>query len=213
MRAVSGRKAFAFGITVNDMAMQHSHCANCEKKTATFWRNQEAFFSICGSSHSEMANRGMNTAGHWDNCPQCQTRCYYEHKKSRLLCEKCGLTTGEAQEKDELRPKLVSYRPTRVTSGSLLEIQYRSERSSLPVLLSISWLPQHGHTSVRLVAEDFPENATMFSLAIDVPIGATSAIVIDRSGRSRKCEIPIDFIATPHLHSKRSLLRRLLGFN
>lgn len=158
-----------------------------------------------------MAQRGMNTAGPWDDCPFCQDRHYYEFIEGELRCEKCGLTKDEAQAKDELRPQLISYRPQRVTSGSLIELEYWGKHSSLPVMLSVRWLPQHGHTSFRFLAEDFPESTAVFRIAIEVPLGATSAVVIDPSGRSRKREIPIDFISMPHSPPKHSLLRRLFG--
>jgi hypothetical protein len=193
---------------MNDTSTNLSHCATCEKRTATVWHNQSAYCSVCEVSHSEMAKKGMNTAGPWDDCPQCQTRHYYERKDNQLVCEKCGLTKEEAKTKDEMRPVLIGYSPQRVTSGSLLELQYRGKHSSLPVLLSISWLPQHGHTSVRFLPEDFSENISTFRIAIEVPLGATSAIVIDQSGGSRKCEIPINFISTP---PRKPLLRRFLG--
>lgn len=118
---------------------------------------------------------------------------------------------NEAQAKDELRPQLISYRPQRVTSGSLIELEYWGKHSSLPVMLLVRWLPQHGHTSFRFLAEDFPESAAVFRIAIEVPLGATSAVVIDPSGRSRKREIPIDFLSMPHSPPKHSLLRRLFG--
>lgn len=193
------------------MQTHMSHCANCGKRTVTVWRNSSAYCSECGYSHADMAQRGMNTAGPWDDCPFCQDRHYYELIEGELRCEKCGLTKDEAQAKDESRPHLISYRPERVTSGSLIELKYCGKHSLLPVMLSVSWLPQHGQTVVQLLAENFPEGAIIFRIAIEVPLGATSAVVVDRSGRSRKCEIPIDFISIPHSPPKRSLLHRLLG--
>lgn len=190
-----------------------SHCANCGKRTVTVWRNSSAYCSECGSSHVDMAQRGMNTAGPWDDCPFCQDRHYYELVEGELRCEECGLTIDLARAKDEARPSLISYRPTRVTSGALFELEYWSKNSFLPVMLSVSWLPQHGHTDVRLLTEDFPASTAVCRIAIEVPLSATSAVVVDRSGRSRKCEIPIDFISTPHSPRKRSLLRRFLGLN
>lgn len=190
-----------------------SHCANCGKRTVTVWRNSIAYCSECGSSHADMAQRGMNTAGPWDDCPSCQDRHYYELVEGELRCEECGLTIDMARAKDESRPRLISYRPARVTSGSLLELEYFSKDSPLPVMLSVSWLPQHGHTDVRLLTENFPASTAVCRIAIEVPLGATSAVVVDRSGRSRRCEIPIGFISMPHSPTKRSWLRRLLGLS
>jgi len=211
----SSTAAYVRPLRLPNHAMQTylSHCANCGKRTVTVWRNSSAYCSECGSSHVDMAQRGMNTAGPWDDCPFCQDRHYYELVEGELRCEECGLTIDLARAKDEARPSLISYRPTRVTSGALFELEYWSKNSFLPVMLSVSWLPQHGHTDVRLLTEDFPASTAVCRIAIEVPLSATSAVVVDRSGRSRKCEIPIDFISTPHSPRKRSLLRRFLGLN
>lgn len=188
-----------------------SHCAKCGKRAVTVWRNSRAYCSECGASHADMAQSGMNTAGPWDDCPFCQNRHYYELIEGDLKCEKCGLTKDQASAKDESRPHLITYRPQRVTSGSLIEFEYWGEHSMLPILLSVSWQPQHGHTSIRLLAEDFLESSRVLRIAIEVPLGATSAIVADRTGRSRKCEVPIDFISVSYSSTKQSFLRRLLG--
>ena len=96
-----------------------------------------------------------------------------------------------------MRPVLIGYSPQRVTSGSLLELQYWGKHSSLPVLLSISWLPQHGHTSVRFLPEDLSENISTFRIAIEVPLGATSAIVIDQSGGQESARYRLTLFQRP----------------
>lgn len=190
-----------------------SHCANCGKRTVTVWRNSSAYCSECGASHADMAQMVMDNAGPWNDCPFCQARHYYELVEGELRCKECGLAIDVARAKDESRPRLISYRPTRVTSGSLLELEYFSKNSPLPVMLSVSWLPQHGHTDVQLLSENFPTNTVACRIAIEVPLGATSAVVVDLSGRSRRCDVPIDFISMPHSSTKRSWLRRLLGLS
>lgn len=195
------------------MSSNLSHYAVCEKRTVTVWRDAKAFCSECGSSHAEMAAKGLNTAGPWDDYPYCQDRHYYELKETLLRCECCGLTKDEAKAKDDSRPKLMSYRPKHVTSGSLVEIQYLVEQPHLPILLSVSWLPQHGHTTVRLLPEDFPRHATKYAIAIEIPHGASSAIVIDRTGTSRSCEIPIEFQSSPQQRRRPALWKRLLGLS
>ena len=158
-----------------------------------------------------MAQSGMDTAGTWDDCPFCQDRHYYELIEGELKCEKCGLTKDQAMVKDVSRPHLISYKPQRVTSGSLIELEYLGEHSMLPILLSVSWQPQHGHTSVRFLAEDFPACTRVFRITIAVPRGATSAVVVDRTGRSRKCEVLIDFISVHHSPAKKPFFRRFFG--
>lgn len=195
---------------MNNQGKWQSYCAACKKKTDTLWRDQTAYCASCGRSHAEMAAEGLNTAGPWDECPKCQTRHFYALRDGQLFCETCGLTKEAAQAIDQSRPCLISYRPEHVTSGSLLEIQYYAERASLPVLLSVSWLPRHGHTSIRLLANELPQDELISRISIDIPLGARSAIVIDPSGRSRRCEIPIEFESTPV--KKPGIIKRLLRF-
>ncbi len=193
------------------MQANQSHCAKCGKRTVTVWRDSRAYCSECGSSLADMAQSGMDTAGTWDDCPFCQDRHYYELIEGELKCEKCGLTKDQAMVKDVSRPHLISYKPQRVTSGSLIELEYLGEHSMLPILLSVSWQPQHGHTSVRFLAEDFPACTRVFRITIAVPRGATSAVVVDRTGRSRKCEVLIDFISVHHSPAKKPFFRRFFG--
>jgi hypothetical protein len=179
------------------MSVNLSHCARCAGRTETVWRHSKAFCGVCGSSHAEMAAAGLNTAGPWHDCPFCQDRHYYERDRETLRCEKCHLTAAEAGQKAAERPQMIRFRPERVTPGALLEIQYWSGRPLQPALLMISWLPQHGTTTVRLDPSQERDGANLYSLSIEVPHGATRALVTDRTGRSRRCEIPIDYVSQP----------------
>lgn len=179
------------------MSANLSHCARCKGRTETVWRHGEAFCSVCGSSHSEMAAAGLNTAGPWHDCPFCQERRYYAQEGEVLRCEKCHLTQVEAELKDAERPRMIRFRPERVTSGALIEIQYWSGRPLQPTLLMISWLPQHGTTTVRLDPSQEREGANLYSVSVEVPHGATRAVVTDRTGSSKRCEIPIDYVSQP----------------
>jgi len=193
------------------MTNKTSHCARCEKRTHTVLKDQIAYCTECGSSHIEMAQAGLNTAGPWFYCPFCQERHYYEKNEDILKCEKCHLSIEEAEKRDEQRPSLITYRPNRVTSGSLVEIKYLCGRPLRPTLLSISWLPQHGQTIVRLSPEDERENANLYAVSLEVPYGATTAIIIDITGISHQCVIPIEFISKTVEQSKVPIWKRIFG--
>lgn len=157
-----------------------------------------------------MAKAGLNTAGPWDYCSQCQDRYYFESADGVPRCEKCKLSVTEAVALDEQRPRFITYKPDRITSGALVEIQYRSGRPLKPVLLSVSWLPQHGHTSIRLNPEDEPESSNLYSVTVEVPLGSTSAVIVDRTGTSKSCEIKIEYVSLPVERRRGSIWSRLL---
>jgi hypothetical protein len=158
-----------------------------------------------------MAAAGLKTAGLWDDCPFCQDLHYYERVNDSLRCEKCHWTKTEAEQKDFERPKMIRFGPDRVTSGSLVELQYWCGRPLKPALLMISWLPQHGTTTVRLDPSQEREGSNLYQLSIEVPHGATCAIVTDRTGSSQRCEIPIEYASTPNTQTRKKWWRRLLG--
>jgi hypothetical protein len=192
------------------MSANLSHCAKCAVRTETVWRASRAFCSVCNLSHAAMADAGLNTAGPWDDCPFCQARHYYEREGANLRCEKCHLTKAEAAQKDSERPQMIRYRPDRVTSGALVELQYWSGRPLQPALLSISWLPQHGSTSIRLDPSQEREGANLYTVSVEVPHGATRAIVTDRTGKSRQCEIPIEYASRLNVPIRKKWWERLL---
>lgn len=186
-----------------------THCAVCQKKTVKVWRNGKAYCSSCGRSCIEMAAEGLDTAGPWQDCPNCQNRNYYEKHGDKLCCESCGLTVEEATAIDSARPMRISYRPDHVTAGSIMELQYSLHGTELPVLLHVYWGVNGGTTSLCLRKEDFPPDAAIARWTIDVPSGVTSAKVIDRSERSRSLEVPIVLRAV--FNRRTGWIRRLLG--
>lgn len=161
--------------------------------------------------HAEMAADGLNTAGPWDDCLFCQERHYYERVNDNLRCEKCHLTKNEAEQKDFERPQMIRFRPDRVTSGSLVELQYWCGRPLRPALLMISWLPQHGTTTVRLDSSQERDGANLYQLSVEVPHGATRAVVTDRTGYSQRCEIPIEYVSTPVATPRKKWWQIFLG--
>ncbi len=156
-----------------------------------------------------MTKNGLNTAGTWQDCPFCQSRQYYEINAANLTCEKCHLTIEQARVIDDQRPSLISVKPNRVTSGSLIEISYYGSNPLKPVLLSISWFPTLGNTSVRLFPEDAPAKANLYKISVEVPLGATSAVIFDTSGTSKKLNVSIDYISVPYRQEKESFLKKL----
>lgn len=193
------------------MSATLSHCAQCTQRTETVWRNGKAFCSVCGSSHADMAAAGMNTAGPWNDCPYCQDRHYYESVEGILRCEKCHLTRGEAEQKDLERPQMIRFRPDRVTSGASVELQYWCGNPLWSATLMISWLPHHGTTVVRLDPSQERAGANLYTLSVEVPAGATRAVVTDRTGRSRRFEVPIEYISIKNALTKNVWWRRLVG--
>ena len=168
-----------------------THCAVCRKKTVKVWRNDQAYCPSCGRSCIEMSAEGLDTASPWHECPKCQIRNYYEERDDKLYCETCGLTIEEANAVDADRPMRIDYRPKHVTAGSIMELWYWLYETELPILLHVYWGVNKGTTVLQLRKEDFPPNTQIAKLNIDVPSGATSAKVVDNSGRSRSLEIPI----------------------
>jgi len=75
--------------------------------------------------------------------------------------------------------------------------------------LHVYWRIDMGTTVLHLGKEDFPTTAQVAKLNIDVPSGATSAKVVDNSGRSRSLEIPIVLKAVPN--QRGGWIKRLLG--
>ena len=156
-----------------------------------------------------MAAEGLDTAGPWHECPKCQGRNYYEERDGALYCETCGLTIEEAHAVDAARPMRIDYRPKQVTAGSIMELSYWLHGTELPVLMHVYWGTCGGTTVVHFRKEDSPPRAQVAKSNIDVPSGATSAKVVDNSGRSRSLEIPIVLQAVPNRNG--GWIRRLVG--
>lgn len=197
------------------MSVNLLHCARCKRRTDTIWREGTTFCGVCGSSRdemrAEMASAGLSTAGPWDYCPMCQDRRYYEGDGEALRCESCHLTMAEAEQKDSERPLMIKYRPSRVTSGALVELQYWCGRPLQPALLMIRWFPEHGTTTVRLDPSQEREDANRYTLSIEVPHGATRGEVTDRTGRSRRCNISIDYVSEPNMEIRKKWWQRLIS--
>lgn len=90
-----------------------------------------------------------------------------------------------------------------------MELQYSLYGTELPVLLHVYWGVNGGTTSLRLRKEDFPPGAAIARWTIDVPIGVTSAKVVDHSGRSRSLDVPIILQAVSN--RRNGWIQRLLG--